>query len=285
MTENAVKKLLPLLFALVAPSAAGAEDPIAYSCYFCSWDEMQELAVSHGAGEHYVYDTSRKYLVGFNVSAAGETPGATGFAPPGWIQTQFNAMINAYNAPAGAFVHSLRDVVLLAPGTHAARSDAYLWGHHTSALHPLHPQARETARRYIASKATQFDYLKADVEQGRLLRLQSENGATIPIVVRLEMRASYVGSVDFFYDRASGGWEYLGAKDVREPIQESAEDFAGPSGRRTYFYSQYHIGIPNYFVQRALLAGVTVVGKTPPYRDLGIACEREGAETVCTLIW
>jgi len=289
--KNLLLLVLPLSlpFAVNAASASASspmvQDPIAYSCYFCTWDEMQQAAISRGQGEHFVYDSSSRYLVGFVVEGDDGTLSATGFTPPGWMQTQFNAMINVHDAKAGAFVHRLKDVMLLAPGTHAARSDVHLWGHHTSALHPLHPQARETARRYIASKPTSFAYMKADVEHGRLLRLQSSQGATVPIVARLEMSNFNLGNVDFFYDHDSKRWEYLGAIDAREPVQESADDFVGPTGRRTYFYSMYHGRMPDYFVQRAHLAGVTVRGKTPPYNDLGIVCELEGTEKVCTLMW
>ena len=289
MTENVVKKLLLLLLPLILPSAlasaatSAAQDPIAYSCYFCTWDEMQDAAVARGTGEHFIYDSSRKYIVGFTVHDNDGTLNAVGFAPPVWIQTQFNAMINVHDAKARAFIHPVKNVSLLAPGPQA-RSDVYLWGQHTSALHPRHEAAREIARRFIVQRA-RLDYLHADVEQGRLLRVMSVAGEEVPIVVRLEMSASSVGTVDFFYDHDNKRWEYLGARDVREPIQESADDFVGPTGRRTYFYSMYHDRMSDYFVQRAHLAGVTVRGETPPHNDLGIICEVQAGEKVCTLIW
>lgn len=268
------------------PHAALAtpEDPVAYGCYFCTTDEMQRTAIQKGVGEHYVYDQSQNALIGFRVVQQQAGLIATSFAPAGWIRTQFNAMMNAYDPDAAAFVHEVRDVALLPPGTAHARSDAYLWGHHTSALHPLHVAARETARRFIEQRV-QLDYLKADVEHGRLLRFESRQSDTPPIIVRLRMKDWLLGTIDYFHDRDSKRWEYLRAMDVREPIQESAEDFVGPTGRRTYFYSKYHYRIPDYFVQRAHLAGVRLRGETPPYNDLGIVCQIEAGEKVCTLTW
>lgn len=282
MKLPAVLLSLPLMLPYAA--SAAAPDPIAYACYFCSAEEMQQKALQQGVGEHYIYDASIKFMVAFAVRNEGTGLTATEFAPAPWVQTQFNAMIRAYDATAGAFVHKLTDVRLLPPGGAHTRSDAYLWGQHTTALNPVHPAARETARRYIEQKLS-LPYLRADVEHGRLLRFESADSETPPIVARLAMGGTIIGTVDFFYDRDSGRWEYLRASDAREHIQETAEDFVGPSGRRTFFYSRYHDRLSDYFVERARLAGVRVVGKTPPYNDVGIVCEQHPSEKVCTITY
>lgn len=275
------------LLALSSPATAAtasAADPIAYACYYCSYPEMESVALGKGPGEHYVYDQAAKSIAGFTVVQAGATLSATGFTPPTWVRTQFNAMLAVYDAPTGAFVHVLKNVSLLAPGTTHTRSTTYLWGHHTSALNPVHVEAREIARRHVEQRLT-LPYLTADVEHGRLLRFQSPDANIVPIVARLQMSALYTGHVDFLYDRDTGTWSYLQAWDVREPIQESAQDFAGPLGRRTYFYSKFHGRMSDFFVERAAWAGVRINGSTPPYNDVGIVCTDQVGDKSCTLTW
>ena len=273
------------LLALSSTSAAAEathSDPIAYACYYCSYPEMEAVALSKGPGEHYVYDQAAKSIHGFAVTQQGPTLGATGFAPPHWVTTQFSTMLKAYDAPSGAFVHVMRNVDLPAPGRPHTRSDAYLWGHHTTALNVLHGQARELARRHITQRLL-LPYLTADVEHGRLLRFQTSSGEFIPIIARLQPSDIHLGGVDYVYERDSGAWHYLQARDIRNQIPESAEDFIGPTGRRAFTYAYTQTKLAEYFIQRAQWAGVRIVGDLMPERAVTFICTQNAKDRSCTL--
>jgi len=274
------------LLAVSSPAIAASAppDPIAYPCYYCSYPEMEAVALSKGAGEHYVYDQSANAIHGFAVTQQGNHPGVAGFVPPRWVTTQFSAMLKVYHAPSGAFVHVMRDVNLPAPGRPHTRSNAYLWGHHTTALNVLHGQARELARRHI-TRALLLPYLTADVEHGRLLRFQTSAGEFIPIIASLRPSNIYLGQVDYVYERGSGSWHYLQASDIRNEIPESAEDFTGPTGRRAFTYAYTHTELAEHFIERAEWAGVKIVGDLMPGREVAFICTRNDDDRSCALSW
>lgn len=272
------------LSAPVAAAAAAPPDPIAYACFYCSSAEMEAVALSKGVGEHYVYDQAMRSMQGFVVTQQSANLVAAGFAPPRWVMTQYAALLAVYDAPTGAFVHVMKDVKLPAPGTPHTRSDVYLWGHHTTGLNPLHAQARDIGRRHIVNRLS-LPYLDADAEHGRLIRFQTASGGFVPIIARLQISNMYLGQVDYLFDRGSNAWHYLQASDIRHAIPETAEDFTGPTGRRTFNYAWTHRGLADYFVQRAAWAGVQIVGQTMPERETTFVCTDTAGRKSCTLTW
>jgi len=273
------------LLVVSSPAAAASAvppDPIAYPCYYCSYPEMEAVALSKGAGEHYVYDQSRNAIHGFVVTQQGANLGAAGFAPPQWVMRQFLAMLEVYDPVSGAFVHMMTNVNLFAPGRPHTRSDAYLWGHHTTALNILHGQAREIARRHISQRLV-LPYLTADVEHGRLLRFQTSAGAFIPTIARLYPSSMRLGNVDYVYEHDSGSWHYLQASDYCNEIPESAADFTGPTGRRMFTYTSAQTLLADYFIERARWAGVRILGELTPGREVTFLCTESASDRSCTL--
>jgi hypothetical protein len=285
------------LLVLCTPSSAKTSipppDPIAYSCYFCTDEEMEQVAIDQGEGQHYVYDANRNPtfygsdgIFGYVVRIETGIATAARFEPEPWLKQQYSSIMRAsWSNPALAPIHTISNVTLLAPDSHHGRSatSPYLWGHHTSALNPLHPRARETLRRWIAENVD-LPYLRADTEHGRVLQFAFQTGGRNPTLLRLYMPHNGLGHIDFYLDRANRRWEYLGARNG-VGIEESAGDFVGPTGLRQFEYSSTnnHEKVMAAFLERAQWAGVTVIGQFSARLWNYVDCEEKAGVPVCTI--
>jgi len=289
LREHEMKNLAWLLLAalpLQGMAQERMEDPIARPCYYCTNDEMSERARSLGVGEHYVYNSaSQTNIQGFNVTNVGGELVATHFVPPAWIRTQYNAMMKLYQQSSGRFVDQWGTVNLQPPGSphvfmEQIQSDTVLWGHHVTDLNPRHLEARETVRRML-TRASRFDFLKADTEHGRILRFESQLQGGSPLISRLNIFL-FLGWIESFFDYDTRQWVYLQSSDGRNLIQESADDFVRPDGSPRRLTNDREFD--PYFRQRAAWAGVDVVGTLPDrYRDATYLCSRTAGKIQCLL--
>jgi hypothetical protein len=111
-----MKKVLWLLLAAMPMQAvANDEDPIAYKCYYCTPDEMEDVALAQGVGRHYVYDAQKLTIVGYDVDLRDGALKAESFVAEGWLQTQFLGMMSLYDPRDGEMRHFISDVALFAP--------------------------------------------------------------------------------------------------------------------------------------------------------------------------
>lgn len=291
---------LSLALAALLPSAMTAHaqtpppDPIAYSCYFCTDDEMEQVAIDQGVGEHYVYDANRESLSwpvglgihGYTVSVQAGAIRAARFEPEGWLKTQYVALMRASHYSAGHPTHRISNVALLAPDSPHGRStvSSHLWGHHTSALHPLHVRARETVRRWIDANVD-LQYMRADVEHGRVLQFAFQAGGLNPTLLRLDMAYNTLGQIYFYMDRATRRWEYLGAESSTSTVEESVDDFPGPTGLRQFDFdsSTNDEGLKEGFLQRAQWAGVPVQGSFSTRNWNYVDCSNASGSPACTI--
>ncbi len=111
-----------LLLSPVLPLEAQGRlpDPIAYSCYFCTEEEMEQVAIDQGAGEHYVYDAREEWdsyrgegIFGYIVTFDGGTATATRFTPESWVREQYGNMLRRYSFADGTTVYSISNVRLI----------------------------------------------------------------------------------------------------------------------------------------------------------------------------
>ena len=287
-----------ILVALLSPclptQAQGRlPDPIAYSCYFCTDDEMEQVAIDQGVGEHYVYDANRglpyfrdgEGMYGYTVSLQGGMIHAARFEPERWLKTQYAALMYVSQNQRGTPEHRISGVNLLAPDAPHGRSavSSYLWGHHTSALHPLHARARQTLRRWIDANVD-LEYMRADVEHGRVLQFAFQVGGLKPTLLQLTMSQSSRERIYFYMDRVTRQWEYLGAESAAS-IEESADDFPGPTGLRQFDLSHSNNDQSRMagFLQRAQWAGVPVQGHFSERLWNYVDCTNVSGSPACTI--
>jgi len=177
---------------------------------------MEEVAIDQGVGEHYIYDANQLHsrdrgIFGHAASQQAGALGASRFEPAPWLKPQYISLIHASSySPGGVPMYTVRNVTL-APDYHHGRSviSRLLWGHHTCALNPLHPRAREVMLRWIAANVDLPD-LRADTQHGRVLQFAFQRGGSHPTRLRLNIDNAH-GHIDFYMDRATRRWEYLGA--------------------------------------------------------------------------
>lgn len=274
-----------LLAALPYPAVASVEDPVAQPCYMCTDAEMYAKARSLGVGSHYVYQgASQTNIQGFHVTNEGGELVATHFVPAPWIRTQYNALMKIYNSVRGEFVDQWGSVSLQPPGSphvmqSQPQSSSILWGHHVSDLNPQRMEARETVRRML-TRASRFDYLRADAEHGRILRFESQLHGAAPLIAELKILTSTLGYVEFYFDYDTRQWEYLKSRDWNLVLQEKADDFLWPDGSTRRLV--YQRGLMPYFLQRAEWAGVQVIG-TPLFGtpEVSYVCARNAGKIQC----
>jgi len=279
-------RCVALLFLLFAPSA-WADDPVAYTCYYCTAAEMEHVALQQGVGEHYVYDAAHVHITGFTVTAQGNQLRAVSFTPAAWISTQFKAMLAAYDNVRDETIHLLSDTILHAPGSSHGRSMTVLWAHHLSGLNPERETGREIIRRHLSDHPV-LAYLSADVQEGRVLRFWFERDDAKPLLANLHFtdRAGYprsLGYATFYFDRGTRRWEYLASDAVSfGPVPDSADDVVGPSGFKSYRFGSYS---PEHelpaFMQWLDWAGIPVTGEVKPNSSVTFNCERTDGQIAC----
>lgn len=134
-----MKKMLWLLLAAMPMQAvANEEDPIAYKCYYCTPDEMEDVALAQGVGRHYVYDAQKLSIAGYEVTMADGILYADTFKTEDWVRNQFLGMMKLYSGSNGEMWTVIDDIRLLAPGTEHGKAYSYLWGQNLSSLNPTH---------------------------------------------------------------------------------------------------------------------------------------------------
>ncbi|OEZ00091.1 hypothetical protein BIY45_13365 [Stenotrophomonas sp. BIIR7] len=288
--EQMMKKVWWLLLAaLPYPAVASVEDPLARPCYMCTASEMYERAESLGVGQHYIYNgASWTNIQGFDVTEVNGQRVATHFVPEPWIRTQYNQMMRLYDERRDEFVDPWGTVSLQPPGApHVAleqpQSSTILWGHHVAGVNPRHLEARETARRMI-TRAIRFDYLNADTEHGRVLRIESPWGGITPLISRLNIITAYLGFIEFYFDHETRRWEYLESGDRYARMQETPEDFLHADGApREFLYRKEYAALRPFFMDRAKWAGVEVIGELPGYVDMVFSCSRVQGKPQCRI--
>lgn len=286
--------VLSLLFlaALSAEAdAAGVADPIAYSCYFCSDDEMRQIAIAQGEGVHYVYDFDNGYITGYTVETATGVPIATRFDAEAWVQHQFASLARHYKAGKGVFTYRYR-LDLYAPGSdHGMRASdgQFIKGHHLSALHPQNAEALRTMVRYLERNGD-FAFLDTSDSGGRLLQLDVIRTQGYPVAAVLGLGSSDSTEAVFHFDYASHSWVFVEAYDILFDtlIQHVAGDFVRsrqPYRNVYYDYGRDRRWFADAFVERAGWAGVPIIGTMPPPGNVAVSfiCSDETGAPVCTI--
>lgn len=273
-----MKKMLWLLLAAMPMQAAAKEeDPIAYKCYYCTPDEMEEVALAQGVGRHYVYDAQRLNIVGFDVFLRDEVLKAESFVAESWVQNQFLGMMSLYDPLDGTMEAMISNVGLLAPNTEHGRSSRYIWPQDLTALNPHHKDARETVRRYLADHK-ELSFLDTSVSGGRLLKFQYAQDGDRPITAWMTFLHRRAGNAIYRFDHDTRSWNYqeghLPQQERLKPVQESREDFAPTEGRTAFDYLGYESDLTRAFMERAGWAGVPVHGQLPSNRNVRFNCER-----------
>lgn len=273
------------LAALPAQANERPEDPTAWMCYRCTDGEREAMALRKGEGDHLIY-TGFNYnlLHGYRVLPVGNELVVQALRPASWISTQFNAMILQYRQGSGEFYYNWGLLQMIPPGWPSETSDSVMWGHHVSSLHPRNAEARATVQRVLNNTAI-FSHMRADVH-GRVLQFDFQLDGSVPYVARLHNGDTATGYMEFYFDHDSRNWEYLGSKDMRHPIQESAHDFLGTDGgARSFTYvTTFQEGAP-YFLQRVKWAGGKVHGEMPnPRKNVRFDCSRMDGELNCFVI-
>lgn len=281
-----MKHLLWLSLGLAAEPAQAQErldDPIAWSCFYCTEEERQAMAIRKGEGGHFIY-TGFNYglLYGYLVESNGTELVAHRRVPAAYIREQFDDTILLFNRITGEFVYNWSSLSLIPPDWPGTGTDATMWGHHVSSLHPMHLQARAVAQRVLNS-STIFDHFRAD-PYGRVLLFDFQLDGSTPFIARLGGGTTGLGSMDFYFDHETRNWEYLQSRDYHNPIQESPEDFlAADGGPRSFSYRTYYNGQP-HFMQRAKWAGVKMHGEPIPNRPMRFDCSRMDGDIHCFVI-
>lgn len=282
-----MKKMLWLLLAAMPMQAvANEEDPIAYKCYYCTPDEMEDVALAQGVGRHYVYDAQKLTIVGYDVAELDGLLKAESFTAESWLQNQFLGMMNLYSPDHGQMEIFIGDVALLAPNTEHGRSSRYIWPQYLTALNPLHKEARKTVHRYLADHKD-LNFLDTSVSGGKLLKFHYAQIGDRPITAWLGFRHGEVGSAVYHFDHDSRSWNYqksyLREDRSLQPLQESREDFAPTEGRTTFQYRGSESALIQAFMDRAGWAGVPVHGQLPSSGDVRFNCERAVTDIYCMI--
>lgn len=276
-----MKKLLwMLLAALPMQAMANEEDPIAYKCYYCTPDEMEDVALAQGVGRHYVYDAENLIIVGFDVAAPSGNLIASPFEAEDWVKTQFKGMMGIYNPSDGSMKAWITKVALLAPDSDHGRKNQRLWGHHLTALNPVHDRAREVVRRFLKA-SPELAFLDTTTSEGKLLRFKyMMDDESRPIIVTLHFDTTDPGFARFFFDHSTREWHFLDAKD-RYPIQQDWSDFGPQQGNNYFNYASLRDELSEAFVKRAMWASVPVHGSIPEHKDVQFRCERKVDDIQC----
>lgn len=281
-----MKKLFwMMLAALPLQAMASADDPIAYKCYYCTPAEMEDVALAQGVGRHYVYDYSDLKIIGYDVEHWGSGLLARPFVAEKWVQEQFVGFLNLYDPATGASQITLENVSLLAPGTEHGRSSRLLWGHHLSALNPVHDSARETVHRYLMAHE-QLRFLDTASSGGKLLRFAHTIGNPAPITATMSLPRRQWGtslSWAFSFDHDARRWRFVWAFDGTHSIQHARHQFAPPYSSGHYRYSQWDRDLAEAFVERAQWASIPVGGQIPYGRDTMISCRGSAEDVSCAL--
>lgn len=278
-----MKKMLWLLLAAMPMQAvANDEDPIAYKCYYCTPDEMEEVALAQGVGRHYVYDAQNLSIFGYNVVRTGQLLVAESFAAEDWVESQFLGMMALYSGYSGDMKASIQDVRLLAPGTEHGRRHSYLWGHHLSSLNPHHATAREYVHRFLAT-LPRLQFLNTSTSSGKLLRFEYMLDDARPILAELSFFSRDDGRANFNFDHDARRWVYQNAESYsfQGNIQEKRDDFAPIEGEKWFHFSRSQRELAEAFIERALWAHIPVHGTLPDTGDLRFVCRRAGDDIQC----
>lgn len=280
-----MKKMLWLLLAAIPMQAvASEEDPIAYKCYYCTPDEMEDVALAQGTGRHYVYDASKMTIFGYDVTASDGLLEAHRFEAPDWVRSQFFGMMSLYNPTTGEMHAETPNVRLLAPDTEHGRSSRYLWGQHLTALNPLH----STARRYIVRYLSEHDdlrFLDTAISGGPLLRFKYMVDDFHPILATVSFDSRNDSIATYYFDHDNRSWRYLSAylpqDNSRKTVQESRDDFVSATGEATFAYRSGEHRWVDAFVERATWANIPVHGQLPSSGAVRFTCRRGGMEIQC----
>ncbi|AOA73096.1 hypothetical protein [Stenotrophomonas rhizophila] len=277
-----MKKMLWLLLAAMPMQAvANEEDPIAYKCYYCTPDEMEEVALAQGVGKHYLYDASKMTITGHDVRLVDGTLKADSFTAEDWVKTQFLGMMKLYDGYTGDMSARIEDVSLFAPGTEHGRGYSYLWGHHLSSLNPTNPIAREYVYRYLAEHPD-LKFLDTSTSGGKLLRFEYMLGGEHPITAQLQFIYRKGLHTLVYFDHKSRQWQYLGTESPYQPsIQDRREDFAPSDGDWTFRYSRTDNDLAQAFIERALWAKIPVHGQLPIFDPVQFTCKRAADDIQC----
>ncbi|WNH52939.1 hypothetical protein [Stenotrophomonas oahuensis] len=285
-----MKKLFwMMLAALPMQAMANGDDPIAYKCYYCTPAEMEDVALAQGVGRHYVYDYASRSIMGFEVAQAGGNLVANPFKAESWVDRQFRGMAALYDVTTSSMTIRFDEVKLLAPGTeHGREIGRMLWGHHLSALHPDHAEARETIHRYL-TEHPELVFLDTTTSGGRLLKFAHSIENPAPILATMHMGEEFLWGgrmrVDFYFDHATRHWHFLDAKAGGSYfVQNSRDDFAPAEGRFTF---DHHYNRPELplaaFIERAGWASLPVHGEVVPGKTRSVRCERTTDDIQCYL--
>ncbi|HDS0924822.1 TPA: hypothetical protein QDZ10_003316 [Stenotrophomonas maltophilia] len=282
-----MKKMLWLLLAAMPMQAvASEEDPIAYKCYYCTPDEMEEVALAQGVGRHYVYDAEKLTIVGFDVFLRDEVLKAESFVAESWVQNQFLGMMSLYDPHSGEMRLYIRDVGLLAPNTEHGRRSRYIWGQDITALNPHHAQARESVRRYL-TEHTELSFLDTSNSSGKLLKFHYAMNGDRPIVVAMTFKGnSDINSHTYYYFNHDGRrWTYLYSNLPQgyshERIQEDRLDFAPSEGDTIFDYRTGNGFWAEAFIERATWANIPVHGQLPVRESVRFTCKRATDDIQC----
>ena len=281
-----MKHLLWLSLGLAAVPAQAderPEDPIAWSCFYCTEEERQAKAIRMGEGMHFIY-TGFNYglLYAYNVQRDGIELAVERWYPASWLSEQFDSMILHYRQSSGKFYDVWGMFQLIPPGWPSPQSDTVLWAHHVSGLHPLHAEARATVKRVLNS-VVRYNHLRAD-PYGRVIRFDFQLDGSVPYTVRLGTGTTGLGEMEFYFDHDTRSWEYLRSGDFHTYMQESPEDFlAADGGPKSFYYTSFFEGQP-YFMQRAKWAGVKMHGEPIPWRRMRFDCSRMDGDIHCFVI-
>lgn len=282
-----MKKMLWLLLAATPMQAvANEEDPIAYKCYYCTPDEMEDVALAQGVGRHYVYDAQKLTIVGYDVAELDGLLKAESFAAESWLQNQFLGMMSLYDPLDGDMEAMINDVALLAPNTEHGRSSRYIWPQDLTALNPHHKDARERVRRYLAD-LKELSFLDTSVSGGKLLKFKYAEHGDRPIAAWMSFRHRRAGNAIYRFDHDTRSWNYhesyLPEKERLKPVQESRDDFAPTEGGRAFEYLSYESDLIRAFMDRASWAGVPVHGQLPSSGGVRFNCERAVNDIHCMI--
>lgn len=274
---------VPVYDAVVIPANERPADPIAWSCFYCTEDERDAMALRMGEGVHFIYTGfNYRLLYALKVEREGENLVVHRGRPTTWLAEQFDEMILRYNRSSGEFVYDWSSLSLIPPDWPGTGTDATMWGHHVSSMHPMHLESRAVAQR-VLNNSSIFRHFKAD-PYGRVIVFDFQLDGSTPFIARLGTGKTGYGSMDFYFDHETRNWEYLQSKDYHNPIQESPEDFlAADGGPRSFHYRSYYDAQP-HFMQRAKWAGITMHGEPIKNRPMRFDCSRMDGDIHCFVI-
>ncbi len=277
-----MKKLFwMMLAALPMQAMANEDDPIAYKCYYCTPAEMEDVALAQGVGRHYVYDASNLNISGFDITTIDGHLVVTPFVAENWVQSQFKGMMALYSSFDGTMNAIITDPPLLAPGSDHGRNSQLMWGHHLSMLHPAHERSWEVVNRYLKTVPS-LEFINIPEAEGRLLRLAYMETGMGPLTATLYFYDSDLGSAVFGFEHSTRRWHFLEAKDRKEPVQLTRDDFAPQQGNTYFDYGKtFYKELAEAFIERAGFAGVPVHGELTSFGPWDFRCERKAEDIQC----